>query len=106
MGISSPFKVFHSFRHTVITKLTNQGVNEGLKRQLVGHEATTVVTAHDDYIHEEGLTMASFARAINTLQYQTVDFKALTVDCNYFTAVIDRRIAQNEKLPSKQKKQR
>ena len=104
VGISSPFKVFHSFRHTVITKLTNQGVNEGLKRQMVGHEATTVVTAHDDYIHEEGLTMASFARAINTLQYQTIDFNELRVDCNYFTAVIARRIAQNEKLQSKKKK--
>lgn len=103
VGISSPLKVFHSFRHTVITKLPNAGVNEGLKRQIVGHDTETMVTAHDDYIHETGLTMSSFARAINTLMYQTIDFKALRSDCNHFTAVIAKRIKQNEKLPSKKK---
>lgn len=103
VDISSPLKVFHSFRHTVITKLTNNGINEGLKRQLVGHEAETVVTSHDDYIHETGLTMSSFSRAINTLQYQTIDFKELRVDCNHFTAVIAKRVAQNARMPGKKK---
>ena len=51
VNIVDPLKVFHSFRHTVVTKLTGAGVNEGLKRAMVGHDIDTKQSAHDDYTH-------------------------------------------------------
>lgn len=104
VNISDALKVFHSLRHTVVTKLTNAGVNEGLKRALVGHDVETKKTSHDDYIHPEGLTMASFANAINTLSYKTCDFDGLKCDPNKFMAIIAKRIQQNKKMPSKKMK--
>jgi integrase len=37
-GIDSPKKVFHSFRHTVITKLKEAGVEDSLVAELLGHK--------------------------------------------------------------------
>lgn len=103
IGISDPTKVFHSFRHTVVTKLTNAGVNEGLKRTLVGHDLDTVITAHDDYIDPKGLSIRSASKAINSLSYANIDFASLKCDAKSFMDVIARRIKQNEQLPSKKK---
>ena len=50
VNIVHELKVFHSFRHTVVTALTNPGVNEGLKRALVGQDIDTRTSSHDDYI--------------------------------------------------------
>ena len=104
IGISDPSKVFHSFRHTVVTKLTSAGVNEGTKRVVVGHDVNTKITSHDDYIHTDGLTMASFANAINTLSYEICEFDELKGYPNKFTAIIAKRIEQNKKMPSKKMK--
>ena len=37
MGIKKKGKNFHSFRHTVVNKLTNQKVYEPFIRELIGH---------------------------------------------------------------------
>jgi len=38
MGVNSPKKVFHSFRHTVPTRLKEAGVEDSLVAELLGHQ--------------------------------------------------------------------
>jgi integrase len=94
--IVDELKVFHSFRHTVITKLTDAGVNEGLKRKMVGHEVDTTVTAHDGYVHKADLTLPSLRREINKLSYDGIDFAGLKVAPNAFLDVVEKKIAQRK----------
>ena len=94
INIVDPLKVFHSFRHTVVTKLTGAGVNEGLKRAMVGHDIDTKASAHDDYTHLDALTIANLQTAINKLQYEGLDFSKLKVPADSFLAPIEKRIKQ------------
>ena len=50
VDVKNPLKVFHLFRHTVVTALTDARVNDGLKKALVGHDIDTRESSHDDYI--------------------------------------------------------
>lgn len=92
VNIVDPLKVFHSFRHTVITKLTDKGVSDGLKKSMVGHDAETVESAHDDYIHAEELTLDSMRKAINRLDYLGVDFGMLKILPSAFSKNIANRL--------------
>lgn len=47
-------RVFHSFRHTVITKARNAGVSDYLVQQVVGHEKTSAGVT-DRYSHDGDL---------------------------------------------------
>lgn len=94
VDIEHPLKVFHSFRHTVVTALTNAGVNDGLKRALVGHDIDTKESSHDDYIHARFLTLPNLREAINKLAYEGVDASRLRVDPAVFLAGIAKRIAE------------
>jgi integrase len=93
VDIKHPLKVFHSFRHTVVTALTDAGVNDGLKRALVGHDIDTRESSHDDYIHARFLTLANLQEAINKLAYGEVDFSGLRVVPETFLAAVAKRIA-------------
>lgn len=88
VNIVHPRKVFHSFRHTVITMLTSKGVSDGIKKALVGHDSETVETAHDDYIHIEELTLDGLRTAINRLDYPGLDIPALIVPPEFFAPVL------------------
>ena len=92
VNIVHPLKVFHSFRHTVITALTDAGVNDGLKRALVGHDIDTRTSAHDDYIHASMLTVPNLQIAINKLQYEGVDSAKLTRAQDSFLPIIAKKI--------------
>ena len=94
VNIVDPLKVFHSFRHTVVTKLTGAGVNEGLKRAMVGHDIDTKQSAHDDYTHLDALTIENLQTAINKLKYEGVDFAKFKVPADTFLASIAKRIQQ------------
>ena len=94
VNIVDPLKVFHSFRHTVVTKLTGAGVNEGLKRAMVGHDIDTKQSAHDDYTHLDALTIPNLQTAINKLHYEDIDFAKLKLPANAFLDVIAKRIEQ------------
>ena len=94
VNIVDPLKVFHSFRHTVVTKLTGAGVNEGLKRAMVGHDIDTKTSAHDDYTHLDALTILNLQTAINKLHYEDVDFSKLKVPAEAFLNAIAKRIEQ------------
>ena len=96
VNIVDPLKVFHSFRHTVVTALTNAGVNDGLKRALVGHDIDTRTSAHDDYIHASMLTVPNLQIAINKLHYEDVDFAKLMRPQNSFLPIIAKRIVEQK----------
>lgn len=101
VNIVNPLKVFHSFRHTVVTALTNAGVNEGLKRKLVGHDLGTQQSSHDDYIHASMLTPPNLQIAINKLNYEDVDFSKLKRAQDTFMPIIAKRIVQQAELKKK-----
>ena len=94
VNIVNELKVFHSFRHTVVTSLTDKGVNEGQKRVLVGHDIDTKESAHDDYTHLEALTLLNLQVAINKLNYEGLDLAPLKRAPDAFLEPIARRIKQ------------
>ena len=101
VNIVHELKVFHSFRHTVVTALTNAGVNEGLKRALVGHDIDTRTSSHDDYIHIKSLTLPNLQEAINKLHYEGLDFKKLKLPKDGFLPVIAKRLIEQAKQKEK-----
>jgi len=101
VNIVHELKVFHSFRHTVVTALTNAGVNEGLKRVLVGHDLDTQASSHDDYIHARFLTMENRKNAINKLSYEGIDFNALKLPPDAFLPIIAKRLVQQAEQKKK-----
>ena len=94
VNIIDPLKVFHSFRHTVVTALTGKGVNDGLKRAMVGHDIDTRLSSHDDYIHPSALTVPNLHDAISRLDYEGIDFERLKVPQDSFLPIIAKRIIQ------------
>ena len=102
VNIVDPLKVFHSFRHTVVSALTNAGVNDGLKRAMVGHDIDTRTSAHDDYIHASALTVPNLHAAINLLEYEGVDFAKLKLPKDALLPVIAKRISQQKARKKKQ----
>ena len=94
VNIVHELKVFHSFRHTVVTALTNAGVNEGLKRALVGHDIDTRTSSHHDYIHIKSLTLPNLQEAINKLHYEDMDFAKLKLPKDGFLPVIAKRLIE------------
>ena len=92
VNVVSELKVFHSFRHTVVTAMTNAGVNDGLKRVMVGHDKDTRMSSHDIYIHESELTLENMRLAINKLKYKSVNFVALKIPATTFLEPVARRL--------------
>jgi integrase len=101
VNIVHPLKVFHSFRHTVVTALTDKGVNDGLKRAMVGHDIDTRLSSHDDYIHASALTVPNLHAAINLLDYEDIDFGKLKVPQESFIPIIAKRIIQQAEQKKK-----
>lgn len=65
LNIKSKEKVFHSLRHTVITKLDHAMVELRTIQNLVGHEPNTIT--HKVYVH--GCPMPQLQEGINKLTY-------------------------------------
>jgi len=101
VDIKDPLKVFHSFRHTAITKLTSENVNDGLKKALVGHDIDSKDTAHDGYIHGAALTLQALRDAIEKLDFPTVDASALQLQPGHFLPTIAKRIEQGKARSAK-----
>ena len=101
VNIVHPLKVFHSFRHTVVTALTGKGVNDGLKRAMVGHDVDTRLSSHDDYIHPSALTVPNLHDAISRLYYEGIDFAGLKIPQDSFLPIIAKRIIQQAEQKKK-----
>ena len=104
VNIVDPLKVFHSFRHTVVTAWTDKGVNDGLKRAMVGHDIDTRLSSHDDYIHHSALTAPNLNAAINLLHYEDIDFGKLKVPQVSFLPIIAKRIIQQAEQKKKRRR--
>lgn len=96
INIVDELKVFHSFRHTVVTALTDKGVNEGQKRAIVGHDIDSRDSAHDDYTHLDALTLPNLRVAVNKLDYEGIDFDILKRPQETFLPRIVKRIEEQK----------
>lgn len=65
MGMKTSRLVFHSFRHTVVTRLTQLAVPEPMVKALVGHEQQGIT--HTSYFGE-GYRVEQLAEAVRKLQ--------------------------------------
>jgi len=63
-------KVFHSFRHTVITRLKAAGVNDSLQKAVVGHEIDDKSINQTTYTHLDTMPLSSFLPVIDALEYK------------------------------------
>jgi integrase len=96
INIVHELKVFHSFRHTVVTALTDKGVNEGQKRAIVGHDIDSKDSAHEDYTHLDALTLPNLRTAVNKLDYEGIDFDPLKLPQDTFLPRIAQRIEEQK----------
>lgn len=101
VDIVDPLKVFHSFRHTAITRLTSENVNDGLKKAIVGHDVDSRDTAHDGYIHGQAITLANRRKAVEKLKFPSVDAAALKLAPDHFLPAIAKRMEQAKKRAAK-----
>lgn len=74
VGISDKRKVFHSFRHTAITRLHATGANPAHVMQITGHSSETQGVHFQTYTHDVGLKALSdtLAKLSYPLDYELV----------------------------------
>jgi integrase len=92
LKIENDRKVFHSFRHTVITRLHTINSNKAHVIQLVGHEDDSV--HFGTYTHDVGLK--ALQDTINRLEYD-IDFNQLKAPLNEFEKFIVRWKKEDER---------
>jgi integrase len=91
-GIKDDRKVFHSFRHTVITRLHVLGSNVAHVMQMTGHRGEAANTVHfGTYTHDVGLQ--ALAETLAKLAYP-LDFVALQHKDPAFKAFLSRWAVQ------------
>jgi hypothetical protein len=94
-----------SFTHsgTVVTALTGKGVNDGLKRAMVGHDIDTRLSSMTTHIHPSALTVP-----ICTMQSADSTMRALIlrlkVPQDSFLPIIAKRIIQQAEQRKKAEK--
>lgn len=66
LGLKTKLHVYHSLRHTVVTKLMRAGIEQPLVRALIGHTQEGVLQKH---YFTEGYTLKQLAEALGKLQY-------------------------------------
>lgn len=62
-----PAKVIHSFRHTVVTRLTAAGAPQDMREVIVGHAAENV--HGQTYVHREGIPLALLKEHLEKLAF-------------------------------------
>ena len=66
IGITAPDKVFHSFRHTAISKLAHNGVDDHIIKAIAGHAENTVT--YSTYVKDYPVT-AIYKAIVGVLNY-------------------------------------
>ncbi len=94
LGIDSPRKVFHSFRHTVITRLHATGANPAHVMQIAGHADETKGVHFKTYTHDVGLK--ALADTLAKLEY-SFDLDTLKIKDPKFDGFLKRWNIQNER---------
>lgn len=81
-------KVFHSFRHTLITRLHATGANPAHVMQITGHRGEAAQSVHfQTYTHDVGLK--ALADTLGALKY-ALDFQTVKVDDPKFQSFVNR----------------
>jgi hypothetical protein len=70
IGITDPAKVIHSFRHTVVTRLTAAGVPQDMREVLVGHAAENV--HGQTYVHREAIPLGLMKEHLEKLEFSAL----------------------------------
>jgi integrase len=87
-SIKDDRKVFHSFRHTVITRLHATGANTAHVMQITGHRGEAGQTVHfGTYTHDVGLQ--ALAETMARLSYP-LDYEAMKASDPTFKAFLNR----------------
>ena len=92
-------KVFHSFRHTLITRLHATGANPAHVMQITGHRGEAAQSVHfQTYTHDVGLK--ALADTLGALRY-ALDFQTVKVDDPKFQSFMNRwRMEERRSLKS------
>ena len=94
IGITDSRKVFHSFRHTVITRLHAIHSNPAQVMQITGHAQETQGVHYQTYTHDVGLQ--ALAETLGKLAYP-LDFDSLKLPDPTFKAFLNRWKIQDER---------
>jgi len=104
-SIKDDRKVFHSFRHTVITRLHATGANTAHVMQITGHRGEAGQTVHfGTYTHDVGLQ--ALADTMGRLSY-VLDYESMKASDPTFKTFLNRwkmtedRKAKTAKLAAK-----
>lgn len=87
LKITNDRKVFHSFRHTTITRFNSLHVNEAHIKQIVGHEDGGKSVHLNIYTHDVGLK--SLEESMNKLHFN-IDFDGIKLKDPTFYKFINR----------------
>ena len=94
-GIKDDRKVFHSFRHTVITRLHTMGANVAHVMQITGHRGENTQGVHfQTYTHDLGLV--ALAETLGKLDYP-LNFKGIEASDPTFKVFLNRWKMQEER---------
>jgi integrase len=100
-GITDSRKVFHSFRHTVTTRLHATGANPAHVMQITGHRGEAGQTVHfGTYTHDVGLK--ALADTLEKLAYP-LDFQSFKVNDPTFSRFLHRWKMQEQRKGLKAK---
>lgn len=110
LGITDRFKVFHSTRSTIITRLHTADANPAHAMQITGHEGVQVQNIHfQTYTH--GIGLAQLRDTLNRVCY-SFDLEALKIEDPKFSKFLHRWWMQEQrqmelsKTASKSRKRR
>ena len=102
LGITDPYKVFHSTRSTLITRLHTADANPAHAMQITGHDGVQVQNIHFQ-TYTQGIGLAQLRDTLNRVHY-VLDMEALKVSDPAFKGFLNRwklmddRKARTDKL--------
>jgi integrase len=100
-GIQDHHKVFHSFRHTVITRLHATGANAAHVKQISGHSSETQGVHFQTYTHDVGLQALS--ETLGRLSYP-LNLEAVQLPDPTFSGFLKRWKLQDDREKARAKK--
>ncbi len=88
LGITDPYKVFHSTRSTLITRLHTADANPAHAMQITGHDGVQVQNIHFQ-TYTQGIGLAQLRDTLNRVHY-VLDMEALKASDPAFKAFLNR----------------
>jgi len=95
LGITDPYKVFHSTRSTLITRLHTANANPAHAMQITGHDGVQVQNIHFQ-TYTQGIGLAQLRDTLNRVHY-VLDMEALKASDPTFKVFLKRWKLQDER---------